>query len=282
MSPISFAAISQFEGGECGSMLPEATRIHVLRDINNQLHSSVDNCSNNEGLAVGSAKMAVNSGVGQQVHVQKNNVSHETYLLRSRKQVGEILSTLTNGNEEVSCLYTPPERKYDTQDTIHLYMDSMKSAASVNNLQRRHVVLSPKEGQRMNYKSVNQIVRQLSKEFNDPAVEVPQSHHSSKHSKVISATSLCVTNINNRHAVLSPVKGKRKHYKSVNHIVHNIADHDSEDFECKEEKHGDLSRRPKRQQYSMYFERNGSNGGPSLGPQCNEYAIGQKSVGELW
>ncbi|KAK7260437.1 hypothetical protein RIF29_26474 [Crotalaria pallida] len=117
-------------------------------------------------------------------------------------------------------------------------------------------------------------------------VEVPQSHHRSKQLNLISKTSSCVTNINNRHAVLSPVRGKRKHYKSVNHIMHNRTGHDSQgsdnmfieilyvlilySLECKEQKHGPLSMRGQCSQDNRFMETRGSNGGSSLGPQCNE------------
>ncbi|KAK7282297.1 hypothetical protein RIF29_10960 [Crotalaria pallida] len=134
---------------------------------------------------------------------------------------------------------------------LDVHAKHVTQVASVNNWARRHAVISPKKGQRVSYKSVNQIVRQLSKQFSD-----------------------------------ATVKGKSFDYKSVNKIVHDLFDHDTEDMEfvgilsseaCKEQKKIVQRRGRKCQEDSNKLEVMKSDKGDCDRPQDNGNVIGKKS-----
>ncbi|KAK7244151.1 hypothetical protein RIF29_38969 [Crotalaria pallida] len=132
----------------------------------------------------------------------------ERYILKSREHADKIMSTLNYPNDVLTCTYTTPVRNIQVQVSDQHCGDVDESLGSVSNLARRYAVISPRKGQRVSYRSVNQIVRQLSKQFMDSPGECAEGQDISKVDDV-HPTYEVVTNFKNRHSPLSPTKSKR-------------------------------------------------------------------------
>ncbi|KAK7267666.1 hypothetical protein RIF29_20344 [Crotalaria pallida] len=154
----------------------------------------------------------------------------EHYILKSRGQVQKKMSTLPDSIEESSCMCTPLLWNNVGRNTVYDYAGLDQTVEVPYQLASCSAPISPRKVQKVSTGGVNQIVCDLSKDNMDAqGACVGACHHDTYRDKDAIGTSGCVTNLHNLHSPLSPVKGRRFHYRSLKKIILEISERSTKD-----------------------------------------------------